>query len=277
MSFDWHRAFGLLLTDLFTNTPFDVEINKDISVKEQLLDVVVVRRRPGTMTDPLPDGFDPLAEHNLITFKSFHEPLDPWALDELLGYYVGYRKTVSPTKVLIAEERFRLYAVATRYPEKLARQFELKPVRDGVYDCQWGSRTVRLLVVKELPRIDPNAGLALLSADPVCVAFGRGHYRQKTPEMSSFLRQLLLAYREEIDVSQSLKEFVEQAEREYLSGLTAEDLARLLTPEKRLEGIPVEKRLEGIPVEERLEGIPPEVIERYLASIRSRDSNPGGS
>ena len=40
---DWHRLFGLLLTDFFTSSPFRVDVERDLSVQQQLLDVVIVR------------------------------------------------------------------------------------------------------------------------------------------------------------------------------------------------------------------------------------------
>src|SRR5690349_17213584 len=92
---DWHRLFGLLLTDFFTDSPFAVDVERDLSQQQQFLDVIIVRRRRGKFAGELPDGLDDLAEHNLITFKSFHESLDAWALRELLGAYVAYRKLVS--------------------------------------------------------------------------------------------------------------------------------------------------------------------------------------
>ena len=36
---NWHRVFGLILTDFFAGTPFIVELEKDLSAKKQLLDV----------------------------------------------------------------------------------------------------------------------------------------------------------------------------------------------------------------------------------------------
>jgi hypothetical protein len=77
---DWHRLFGLILTDFFTDSPFSVEIEKELALKEQSLDVLVLRRGPGPFAGRLPDGLDNLSSHNLITFKSHHEPLDDWAL-----------------------------------------------------------------------------------------------------------------------------------------------------------------------------------------------------
>jgi hypothetical protein len=73
---DWHRLFGLLLTDFFTDSPFTVEVERDLSKQQQFLDVVILRREPGQFNGRLPDGLEALAEHNLITFKSHHEALD---------------------------------------------------------------------------------------------------------------------------------------------------------------------------------------------------------
>lgn len=79
---DWHRLFGLALTDLFDGSPYVVELEKDLSVRQQFLDVVVIRKSDGTLFGRLPDGFDDLADHNLVTYKSLREPLDDWALKE---------------------------------------------------------------------------------------------------------------------------------------------------------------------------------------------------
>lgn len=113
---DWRRLFGLLLTDFFTGLPFTVEVERDLSEQQQFLDVVIVRKGGGRVNIRLPDGLDDLAEHNLITFKSHHETLDAWAIKELLGHYVAYRKLVSPSpSELLPEEQFRLYGVSARF------------------------------------------------------------------------------------------------------------------------------------------------------------------
>ena len=57
---DWHRLFGLMLMDFFTNSPFTVELEKDLSLKKQLLDVVILRKE-GSFAQRLPDGLDNLA------------------------------------------------------------------------------------------------------------------------------------------------------------------------------------------------------------------------
>ncbi len=75
---NWHRHFGLLLTDFFTGSPFEVELEKDLSLKKQFLDVVILRKGQGRFIGRLPDGLDNLANHNLITFKSHQEALTDW-------------------------------------------------------------------------------------------------------------------------------------------------------------------------------------------------------
>ena len=99
----WHRLFGITLTDLFRDTPWQVELEKELALQSQLLDVVIIEqtaaRTPAAVE--LPDGLDGLRAHNLLTYKSHHEALDGWALDELIGHYVNYRKLTSPPDRLI--------------------------------------------------------------------------------------------------------------------------------------------------------------------------------
>ena len=102
---DWHRLFGLLLTDLFSGSTFTVEVEADLSVQQQLLDVVIVRRGRGRFSGRLPDGLEGLLAHNLITFKSHRETLDAWAMKELVGHYVAYRKLVSRSPSVPPQER----------------------------------------------------------------------------------------------------------------------------------------------------------------------------
>ena len=54
---DWHRLFGLLLIDFFTNSPFIVEVERDLSQQQQFLDVVVVRRGRGRFVGACPMGW----------------------------------------------------------------------------------------------------------------------------------------------------------------------------------------------------------------------------
>src|SRR5437588_8349299 len=141
---DWPRLFGLLLTDFFTGSPFVVEVERDLSVQQQLLDVTIVRRGRGRFAGRLPDGLEGLRPHNLVTFKSHHEALDGWAMKELVGAEVAYRKLFSPSpSQLLPEEQIGLYAVAARFPHNLSGQVPWLRLQAGVYDCCWGTDTIR--------------------------------------------------------------------------------------------------------------------------------------
>ena len=58
-----HRLFGLALTDFFTGSSFTVELEKDLSIKQQFLDVVILRDQGGGTEIELPDGLDNLSDH----------------------------------------------------------------------------------------------------------------------------------------------------------------------------------------------------------------------
>jgi len=77
---NWHRLFGQALIDLFTNTPYVVELETDLSLQQQFLDIVIIKKTSAASTIALPDGFDNLGDHSLITYKSLREPLNAWAL-----------------------------------------------------------------------------------------------------------------------------------------------------------------------------------------------------
>jgi hypothetical protein len=276
---DWHRLFGLLLTDFFTDSPFVVEVERDVSIQQQLLDVVVIRRNKGTIPNRLPDGLEGLANHNLITFKSHHETLDAWAMKELVGHYVAYRKHVSQsTTDLIQEEQFRLYAVCARFPQKLSVQVQWQKRLAGVYDCQWGTDTIRVIVAGELPREVHNAPLHLFSAMPELIGFGQVSYKRHSARTSVLLGQLFDRLQGEgFTMSYTWKDFERDYVKRYFPKLTQqeqEELLRNLPFEARMAGLPAEARLEGLSVEDRLEGLSEEQIRRYLEKVATVRKSP---
>ncbi len=92
---EWHRLFGLGLTDYFTDSGYEVKLEKDLSIKQQFLDVLIIEQDSRSQIVEPPDGLESLARHNLMTYKSLQQSLDGWALDELIGHYVNYRKQSS--------------------------------------------------------------------------------------------------------------------------------------------------------------------------------------
>jgi hypothetical protein len=260
---DWHRLFGLLLTDFFTGSPFTVEVERDLSAQQQFLDVVIIRRRRGRLTVRLPDGLDGLAAHNLVTFKSHHEALDGWALKELIGHYVAYRKLVSPSpSELLPEEHFRLYAVCARSPQGLPAQVPWQRRQAGVYDCAWGTDAVRVLVARELPQEARNAPLHLFSASTELVGYGRGAYQQHSERTSRLLRQLFETFQGEgLVMPFTWEDFERDYAKKHFPLLTTEEQREVL------ESLPPEKQrevLQALPIEERLAGLTAEQIREYL-------------
>jgi hypothetical protein len=254
----WHRLFGLSLVDFFRGLPVTVEQEKDLSLKQQRLDFILIRKEAGPLPRRLPDGFEELAGHNLISFKSYQEALDGWALTELVDHYVNYRKQASPSlQELLPETDFRLFAVCVRFPQLLARQTTLTAVQPGVYEVRHFTGAVRLVVVHELPQQEHNALLHLFSAQTDLLRYGATHYRQRSEETSTLLLQLLKRYRLE---GQLMPDALEQFAQE-----TIDELLREMPVEQRLKGLPPEERLKGLSAEERLKGLPPEAILNRLS------------
>src|SRR5437868_5137794 len=255
----WHRLFGLSLVDFFRGMPVSVELEKDLSLKQQLLDVVLIRKAAGPLPCRLPDGFEDLAAHNLVTFKSYQEALDGWALNELIGHYVNYRKQASPSmQDLLPETDFRLFAVSLRFPQGLVRQAVLPPVQPGVYEVRHFTGLLRLVVVHELPQQEHNALLHLFSARTDLLHYGAEHYRPRSEETSTLLLQLFNRYRLEVE-------------------LMPDELAELAreTIEELLKTTPLKERIKGASADELLAALSPE-IRAALAQRLKEDGSPGG-
>ncbi|HKB41226.1 MAG TPA: hypothetical protein VKD72_32670 [Gemmataceae bacterium] len=250
-----HRLFGLSWIDFFQGTPIAVETELDLSLKQQFIDLVLIRKGPGPLPRPLPDGFEDLAGHNLLTFKSHQEALDGWALWELVGHFVNYRKQASPSiHDLLPEGDFRLFAVCARYPSNLAQLVTLTPLRPGVYEVNGLALRIRVIVVNQLPLQEHNAMLLLFSAREELLRYGREHYQPHSPETSTLLYDLFKEYSEEADVSDKLKEYVRQSMAELLKTW------------------PVEERLKGLSAEEVVRALPPETLQ-VLARLLKADGH----
>lgn len=253
MLIDWHRGFELMIYDLFTGTPFDVDIEPDLSLRQQFLDLVVIRKREGELTLTLPDGLAPLVEHNLISFKSKEEAFDGWAMNELIGHYVSYRKWVSPsTKKLLPEEQFQLFGVAARFPDQLSRPIPLKPVCEGVYDCFCGSTRIRLIVIRELPEKAANIPMYPFSPLERHEELASTRFRLKNPNTSSLIGWLLLRRGKEDDpmLPPKLRDFVRQTKREFIEELTTEEFEELVLNSERFRHLPPEERIKDLSDEE---------------------------
>ncbi len=85
---DWHRLFGIALTLEFKEYPLYIELEKEMAIKRQILDILIMKKGNGPLPGRMPDGLEDLAPYNLLTYKSFQETLDDcqrinWPLREL--------------------------------------------------------------------------------------------------------------------------------------------------------------------------------------------------
>lgn len=220
-------------------------MEKDLSLKRQRLDVVVLRKDEGEFLGRLPNGLDNLAQHNLITFKSYQETLDDWALKELTGHYVNYRKQASPSMhELLPEEAFRLYAVCARYPQQLARQVPWTELQPGVFKCRRGTDRIRVVVLRLLPASEPNA----------------------------LLQRLFEKYQGEgLNMPYTMADFRRDYVKEHLSDLTVEERLAGLSAQELAARLPVEERLAGLSPEQRLAELTAEQIEHLLKRLKQTD------
>jgi hypothetical protein len=309
---EWHRYLFLLLRDYLDGTRHTVESEYDVSQQQQKLDILIIRReeKTGDLPDserPMPDGFA-LGEHTLISFKSFQETLDDWAILELIHHYVAYRKLASPNpKRLLPEDDFVLIAFTARLPENLRQQFPLEEISEGVYNLRVLSLNIRIVVANSLPETEENAMLQLFSASRNIVLNAQRRYRRKSQTTSGLLNELLTLYQDEElmkTIAEELQEIDERVAMRVLPKIFPKILPQLLpqvptqqildlvphdqllkglTTEERLKDVPMEDRLKDVPIEERLKnvsaedlmkGISPETLKAIMEKMQSEQEKP---
>ncbi len=150
-------------------------------------------------------------------------------------------------------------------------------MKKGVYEVQWGSQQIRIIVLSEVPRVERNALWLLFSGILEHVQYGVSHYRWRRNDLSTVLNNLFEFYQVEgltmpytvEDYKRDLKEEVlaKLTPEERLRGLSVEEILRELQLEELLKRLSPEKRLTGLPPEERLKGLTREQIEAYLKKL----------
>jgi len=271
----WHRLFGITLTDYFSDSSYAVTLEEDLSLKQQLLDVVIVqtaKEEKKKLPDDLPDGLENLGPYNLITYKSHQDTLDDFAIYELCGHYVNYRKKISPSfDHLLPAGDFRLYAVSARYPQNLANQVDFENAGQGVYDVRWGSRSIRLIVLSRIAETKKNAPWLMFSAVPEKVRYGAAHYAWHT-QVSSIMNHLFQKYNMEgMTMPYTVDDYLKENKEEMFKYLTQEDIDRILKglkPEDRLKGLTTEEVFKRFKPEDLLKRLSLKEIEEYLKKIK---------
>ena len=122
-----------------------------------------------------------------------------------------------------------------------------------MYDCRWGTDTIRVVVAGELPREAHNAPLHLFSAAPDLVEFGSSAYQRRSEQTSRLLGQLFERLQGEgFAMSFTMEDFNWQYNKEHVLKLTPEEQ---------------EEVLQSLPPEMRLAGLSAEQIRQYLARL----------
>jgi hypothetical protein len=269
---NWHRLFGLTLMDLFTDSNYAVELEKELSVKKQYLDVVIIKKTIGKPLEEIPAGLENLTEHNLLTYKSLHEPLDNWAIEELICHYANYRKLISPVEQLLPQDQFQLYAISTRYPHKLLNQeINFQEIQTGVIDLKWGTRLIRLIILNRIAKEKKNASWLLFSGKGEEFVYANQYYQWRRLSEKAVLNQLYELYRaQEVIMPYTIEDFNRDFTREHLHLLPPEERLKGLPPESIFEQFSPEERLKGLPPESIFEQFSPEVIEEYLSKLKGK-------
>ena len=296
---DWHRLFGIALILHFAKYPLMIELEKEMAIKRQILDVLIMKKGDGPLPGRMPDGLEDLAPYNLLTYKSLQEALDDWTLKELTGHYVNYRKVVSPSlDKLLPEDQFRMLAVSTRYPQKLANQSgrNWQKLQKGVYQIKRGSDIIRVIVLKEIPKAEHNLIWQLFSAQEEKVQDAARRYFGSNSQINTIINGLLTKYKVEgIHMPYTLEDYRKDSARwvlnsltleerlaglaleERLAGVAPEEVLTHYEPKARLAGLAPEERLAGLAPEERLAGLAPEerlaglTLEELLAVLSAKD------
>ena len=170
---------------------------------------------------------------------------------------------------LLQETLYRLFAVSARFPQKLRKQTTITKLGEGVYEVRVIERTIRVIVVSELPEEEQNAMLHMFSASEKLLSYCRKHYRPHSRETSSLLYNLLRVYEEDPSMSQAMKEFVRETIDEILASLPAEERLKRLPAEELRKRLSAEERLKGLSADKVVRALSLEVREALVRQIKT--------
>ncbi len=274
---DWHHLFGWTLMDYFTNSNYRIELEKDLSTKPQFLDVVIIEESTGSPPTQLPDGLENLSKHNLLTYKSLQEALDTLVIAELLGYYINYRKLLNPKEWdNLPLSDFRLYAVTTRYPRKLKREFKtlFKKIKAGVYDLKIDTHTIRIIVLNNMPKTEKNAVWQLFSGNSDGFKYGNKHYQWRYPPAVAMLEQLLKLYQQEgIEMPYTLEQACLECARHTLASMPPTERLKGLSLPEIIQQFSPNEVIKQFSPNEVFKQFSPQVIKEYLAELEQKNTS----
>ncbi len=163
----WHLLLGTTLNYKFGGSGTVVKSEVETTVTPQRVDFVIGNLSDYAKINQILDGLNPQADHNIVTYKSHHETLDTNAINEHIGYYVGYKKGIEKlTDKDHSKDTYHLVAVCTRYPEVLASQAGTKwsQIKTGVYKINWFI-DITVVVTSQVEMQPHNSAWLLFSHD----------------------------------------------------------------------------------------------------------------
>jgi hypothetical protein len=277
----WHHLLGVAIADLYTGTSYKVEIEKELSLKKQQLDILLIEQKDDKLILPseTPDGLENLNKHNLITFKSHQESLDHWAVQELISHYVTYRKILSTKNKNVSIADFNLYAISTKFPQKLFSTLKPKQLKQGVYSQEILNKIITFIILSEIPNKSKDYIWNLFSNNTSKIVKGLTILQQKHPRISSMLGIIFNQHYNlgELKMSYTIddltKEFVQENihvldTEQVLSKYSADEVLSKYSADEVLSKYSADEVLSKYSADEKLSGLTVNELEKYLRKIK---------
>ncbi|KOR30979.1 hypothetical protein TI04_03165, partial [Achromatium sp. WMS2] len=196
----WHLLMGTTLDYQLRVLGATLKAEVETAAIAQRVDFVIENLRLHTQGRAVLDGLDPAADHNLITYKSHHEALDADAINELISYFVEYKKGFIKQGMDNKQNKYtyNLVAVCTRYPEALAKQAGNKwsQIKPGVYNIDL-LINITVVVTSKVTMQPRNSAWLLFSHDRE-----RVEYALNLPENAQIPEYIPKLLRDELDKNQ---------------------------------------------------------------------------
>ncbi len=257
----------MFITVHFYNSPYEVEVEKDLTIRKQLLDIIIIKRYKDSGFNLYPAGLENMSKHNLISYKSIHESFTVWSLMELIGHYVNYRKQTSKSlSNLLPEEDYKLYGLTTHEPTQLMGKLKWKGVSQGVYDIECVGMNVRLIVLSKIPKSANNELWRLFSAKAEVVEEAISHYQENylNSEHSVLMQQLYEFYlKEKLPMTYTLEQFKKDFVISHLRDIPTEEVLKQYSPEEVLKQYSPEEIKQYSPKDLLKQYSPEEVLKQY--------------
>ncbi|KOR32617.1 hypothetical protein TI05_06165 [Achromatium sp. WMS3] len=197
----WHFLLGTTLDHKFGGSGAVLKSEIETTATQQLLDFAIGNLRNYAKNNRVLDGLDPNADHNIVTYKSHHETLDANAINEHIGYYIGYKKGIEKlTDKDHSQDTYHLVAVCTRYPETLAQQAGAKwsKLQKGVYKLDL-LLDITIVVTSQVEVTPHNSSWLLFSHDK-----NRVEYALALPENADLPEYIPRLLREDLQLKEAL-------------------------------------------------------------------------